>query len=113
MGNRCPTAHRVAYVLTHGEPPQGMDIAHTCHNKLCCNPAHLEAQTRSENIWANVTDKRTKRVKLTDWQVKFIWYLRMNKVRMVDIAKAVECPLSTVENVVYKAQRHSERISWT
>jgi len=44
-------AHRFAYQLTHGSPPpDGMDIDHLCRNRLCCNPAHLEAVTHQENI---------------------------------------------------------------
>jgi hypothetical protein len=55
-------AHRVAYLLEHGELPGGMEIDHTCHDprectlkrecphRLCCNPAHLEAVTRPVNL---------------------------------------------------------------
>ena len=43
------TAHRVAYELTHGSAPSGLEIDHLCRNRRCCNPAHLEAVTRTEN----------------------------------------------------------------
>ena len=104
-------AHRIAYLLTHGQIPEGLHVAHTCHNKLCCNPAHLEAQTSADNNWANYKDKRTRAIKLTDWQVRFIWWLRLNKVRPVDIAKAAEVPLWSVENVIYQRRRYLERLS--
>ena len=100
-------AHQVAYLLEHGEIPAGLQVAHSCHNKLCCNPAHLEAQTSAENNWANVRDKRTRTLKLTDWQICFIWYLRVNGVRPRDIAKAADVSLSNVENVIYP--RHGRR----
>ena len=103
-------AHRVAYLLTHGDIPKGLQVAHKCHNKRCCNPAHLEAQTNAENNWSNVKDKRTKTVKLTDWQINFIWYLRLHGVTPSDIAKAVETKLASVENVIYRRGRHLERI---
>jgi len=102
-------AHRVAYMLTHGEIPKDLQIAHTCHNKRCCNPAHLEAQSSAENNWANVRDRGVG-CKLTDWQIKFIWYLRLNGVSPKDIAKAAETALWNVENVIYKRHRHLERI---
>lgn len=46
---RGTTAHRVAYELTHGSAPDGLEIDHLCRNRRCCNPAHLEAVTRIEN----------------------------------------------------------------
>ena len=53
-------AHRVAYELTYGQIPIGLELDHTCHNPLvctekpcihraCCNPSHLEAVTHKEN----------------------------------------------------------------
>jgi hypothetical protein len=103
-------AHQVAYLLTYGEIPEGLQVAHTCHNKLCCNPAHLEPQTSADNNWANYKDKRTKAAKLTDWQIQFIWWLRLNRVRPKDIAKAAEVSLSNVEDVIYRRRRHLERL---
>lgn len=42
--------HRLAYRLFKGPIPRGMEIDHLCRNRLCCNPSHLEAVTRTENI---------------------------------------------------------------
>jgi hypothetical protein len=42
-------AHRVAYELTHGPIPDGLEIDHLCRVRNCVNPAHLEAVTHSEN----------------------------------------------------------------
>lgn len=43
-------AHRYAYERTHGPIPDGMDIDHICHNKACCNVAHLRLATRKQNM---------------------------------------------------------------
>lgn len=43
-------AHRVAYTALVGEIPDGLTIDHLCRNKLCVNPAHLEAVTLEENL---------------------------------------------------------------
>ncbi len=44
------TAHRYAWILTHGEPPAGMHILHQCDNPPCCNPSHLRLGTHQENM---------------------------------------------------------------
>lgn len=42
--------HRVMCRLTHGEPDdEKMEAAHSCGEKLCCNPRHLRWATHCEN----------------------------------------------------------------
>ena len=47
--------HRLAYVLTYGQPPPDKpSICHRCNNRLCGRPDHLYAGTAWENtrdIW--------------------------------------------------------------
>lgn len=43
-------AHRVAYTLTVGPIPEGLELDHLCRNRRCVNPTHLEPVTRQENI---------------------------------------------------------------
>lgn len=103
-------AHRVAYLLTHGEIPNGKQIAHTCHNKLCCNPAHLEAQTNSENSFANYQDGRHKFAVVTEVQIKEIVSLQKQGAKPTAISKKLGLKLGTVEGIVYRRYRHVERV---
>jgi len=48
-------SHRVAWMLANGEIPtsaeyHGTVVRHTCDNRLCCNPAHLEIGSQADNV---------------------------------------------------------------
>lgn len=47
---RTSTIHRVAYRLVHGPIPEGLQVDHLCHVRLCGRPHHLEAVTGAVNI---------------------------------------------------------------
>jgi hypothetical protein len=45
------TTHRVMYQLFHNcEVPTDMEIDHTCNNRACINPDHLEMVSHAENM---------------------------------------------------------------
>ncbi len=48
QGQAC-AVHIVTYTHYHGYIPGKLHVDHVCRNRLCCNPAHLEAVTASEN----------------------------------------------------------------
>jgi hypothetical protein len=58
-GKRNVRAHRyMLFYMTGVDIPSNLDVCHKCGNSLCCNPAHLEVDTRQVNI-----EDRTRHIK--------------------------------------------------
>lgn len=54
-------AHKASYQMIKGDPGD-LVIDHTCTNKVCVNPGHLEAVTQQENILRERKANRKTRV---------------------------------------------------
>jgi hypothetical protein len=49
-GTSSRRAHQIAYLLLVGSVPKGLELDHTCRNKKCVNPKHLEPVTHRVNV---------------------------------------------------------------
>ena len=49
VGDKLPGAHRVAWLLAHGDIPPRLILDHLCRRPACCNIGHLELVSYSEN----------------------------------------------------------------
>lgn len=44
------SAHKISLLIVGVVVPKGLEIDHTCRNKICVNPDHLEPVTHAENM---------------------------------------------------------------
>jgi hypothetical protein len=88
-------AHRLAYEQEIGPIPEGMHIHHTCGQRLCINPEHMEAVDPAEHAGAAGHGKLTRE---TARQVK---ELVLGGWRGMDIAAAFGCSPQQVSNIKY------------
>lgn len=58
---RAIPAHRLAWIITHGDIDAGLVVCHRCDNPPCCRPDHLLLGTYAENSADMVTKGRQAR----------------------------------------------------
>lgn len=53
-------AHRISFMLHHGDIPDGMVVRHRCDNSVCTNPDHLELGTAAQNVQDKIRRERSR-----------------------------------------------------
>ena len=107
LNNKLVYSHRLAYLLTFGEIPEGLCVLHKCDNPNCCNSNHLFLGTQSDNI-NDMTFKRRGRCnklgnnsKLTIEQVNIIRKLYKNKkYNQNELANKFNVSASCINHIV-------------
>ena len=109
---RTTNAHRAAYMLFVGPVPKGMNVCHTCDNRICVNPNHLFIGTQHDNMQDAKRKGRTTlgekngRAKLTDSDVRVI-------VRRIDIGHS-QCAIAQDFGVTYQTIGNIQRgVRWS
>lgn len=119
--------HRVAYELTHGTIPHGLDVLHKCDVKACVNPAHLFLGTHGDNTqdamlkgriptgsnhWSQRHPERYRRGvshpfhKFTDDLVRHIRTEIENGARPTDLARQFNVSRRAIYHVVQDGWKH-------
>ncbi|MBZ0184482.1 MAG: HNH endonuclease [Melioribacteraceae bacterium] len=97
--------HRRVYELIHGPIPQGLFVLHKCHNSECCNPKHLKLGDHDDNMIDRHLAGRTAcgskhgKSKLTDDQVKEIWFLLASGKSCASIARIFAVNPKTITDI--------------
>jgi hypothetical protein len=110
-------AHRMAYILTRGSIPQGINVLHHCDNKRCVCPEHLFLGTQKDNMDDMICKGRqatgdqlnhctqvgeaNHSHKLSESEVKQIRCLYQKGYRQCDIARLVGVEKANVWAIVH------------
>lgn len=102
-------SHRVAFLLSGADIPDGLFVLHKCDNPPCCNPAHLFLGTNKDNMddmiakgrhWSPVGDK--------NWTAKLTWEqvaeirkrYAQEDVQQKELAKQYGVKACTIRNIL-------------
>lgn len=103
-------AHRVSYLLHHGElPPEGQGVLHSCDTKLCVRPKHLYAGTQQTNL-DDAVDRRRFKGMISDivvQQVRMLYSTRRFSER--DLAAHFGISRGSVNSIIVGRHGFSRR----
>ena len=93
-------AHRWIYKHTHGELPDNVLVRHSCDNKSCVNPSHLDIGYAIDNV-RDMIERHPHACgrKLTNKQVQEILELREGGKFYRDIAELYGVNRRTIEKI--------------
>ena len=105
MGRDVVGAHRVSWMLAHGELPS-LCVLHRCDNPACVNPAHLFLGTKADNNadmlakGRQVRGEANRRSKLGRADVVMIRSLAADGCTKAEIGRLFEVDAKTIHAVV-------------
>lgn len=104
------STHRVAWVFTYGEIPEGKQVLHHCDNRLCVKPDHLFLGTNHDNVMDREAKGRSyrgkARAKLTLEQVQQLFIDREQGMKVLGLASKYHVCESTIFRILSHKSFH-------
>lgn len=107
-------AHRVSWLIHHGEIPDKSLVLHKCDNRKCVNPSHLFLGSYKDNAIDRETKGRSRNQKgesnpasvLTEKTVKELRGLRAGGLTYRELSEKFNIPQSTIANACLHTWKH-------
>lgn len=101
-------AHRVSWMMSHGEIADGLFVCHQCDNRKCVRPDHLFIGTNRDNVDDMMRKGRTQNRRHEENSVAFVGYETAHEIRTAallgvrtkDIAHATGIHRNTIHAVI-------------
>lgn len=103
-------AHRAAWILEHGEIPEGMHVCHNCDNRKCVNHKHLFLGTNADNVRDKTQKGRASAlIGVKHWKARLtdadIVAIRQDGRTQTEIARVYGVRQATISQII-------RRIGW-
>jgi hypothetical protein len=107
-------AHRLSWEYAHGAPvPDGMVIDHTCFERRCVNPEHLQVVTMAENNQNHQGPRRNNKsgIRGVCWSTAMNkWQARAEHLGQVETAYFSEIEDAAAEVVRMRNRLHTNNL---
>lgn len=103
-------AHRVSWVIFHGEIPDGMKVCHRCDVRCCVNPGHFFLGSQLDNVLDMVAKGRNRSIPLPGeanpqavlndesvWAIR--WLLELRKFSQAEVARSYGVSPMTISRI--------------
>ena len=105
VNHRTVNAHRVAWILSHGDIPFGLQVLHHCDNRACVNPNHLFLGTQKVNVQDCVAKLRLRpaageRHPRAVMSASTVALVRKSKARRAELAKQFGVSLQCIDKII-------------